>query len=223
MKILDFRLAKVIHAEPGDRDSDQTTESTPGSMLGTVAYMSPEQARGGPLDFRSDQFSFGAVLYELATGQRAFRGETEADTLAAVLKQEPEPIGSIAPYVPAPFRWIVDRCLSKAAQDRYASTHDLARELKNLQNHLSEISTGPREPVEGERSRWPLVAAVATAALIGVAALVWKLRPRRTTASDVDFQRLTPRQGLVFRAQFVPHSNTILYTASWTAVRHVRI
>src|SRR5438105_15413379 len=104
--------------------------------------MSPEQASGRPIDFRSDQFSFGAILYEISTAQRAFRRDTSAETLTAIIREEPRPIAQANPRVPAPLRWIIERCLSKDADRRYASTRDLSRDLATVREHLSELGSG---------------------------------------------------------------------------------
>ncbi len=99
--------------------------------MGTVDYMSPEQASGEPVDFRSDQFALGSVLYEMATGRPAFSRKTKPETLAAIIREEPEPIASLTPKAPAPLRWIVERCLVKDPDGRYASTEDLVCCPKN--------------------------------------------------------------------------------------------
>ncbi len=140
VKILDFGLAKNVPVPTeADSDSSTTTQDTnAGGVTGTVGYMSPEQASGKPVDLRSDQFSLGAVLYELATGARAFRRETPVQTLAAILEDEPEPIATRNARVPAPFCWIVERCLSKDPGERYASTRDLARDLATLRERVQE-------------------------------------------------------------------------------------
>jgi predicted ATPase len=148
VKILDFGLAKVVPVET-DSSSEESTSShddLAGGVAGTVGYMSPEQASGKPIDFRSDQFSLGSVLYELATGNRAFRRGTPVQTLAAILEDEPEPIASRNARLPAPFVWIVERCLTKDREERYASTRDMARDLAALREHLSGRSetVGPR-------------------------------------------------------------------------------
>ena len=98
-------------------------------ILGTVAYMSPEQVRGQPVDRRSDIFSFGALLYEMLTGRKAFQGDTAAETMARILRDEPEPLEQVMPYVSAPVRAIVERCLAKEPSGRYDGAHDLARDL----------------------------------------------------------------------------------------------
>src|SRR5262245_23368787 len=141
VKILDFGLAKLTSTGSGSEEGSQLptmTGTQPGVVVGTVSYMSPEQASGEVVDFRSDQFALGSILYEMSTGRRAFQKKTAVDTLAAILNQEPEPISSINPQVPAPVRWIVERCLSKEPQERYAATDDLARDLGSLRDHISE-------------------------------------------------------------------------------------
>jgi serine/threonine protein kinase len=148
-KILDFGLAKVGRLEDANGHSRRdrtTTEETreEGAVLGTSGYMSPEQASGQTVDFRSDQFSFGALMYEMLTGQRAFHRATRAETLAAVIREEPDPVGAVEPRVPLALRWIVERCLAKLPEDRYVSTRDLARDLQVLRDHFSQVE-GPGE------------------------------------------------------------------------------
>jgi predicted ATPase/serine/threonine protein kinase len=140
VKILDFGLAKV--APPGKDLSETRTLSAwhtgPGQVVGTVQYMSPEQAIGGRLDFRSDQFSFGLVLYEMVTGKHPFHRSTAGETLAAILREQAEPIGVQHPDAPAPLCWAIERCLAKEPDKRYVSTRDLARELAAIRDHFSE-------------------------------------------------------------------------------------
>src|SRR5499427_5087583 len=112
VKILDFGLALVGSHDGAAGVLDVTLTQT-GIIVGTVPYMSPEQARGGTVDYRTDQFSFGLTLYELVTGRRAFQKETVAQTLAAILQDEPEAIPTLNPRVPVPLRWIIERCLAK--------------------------------------------------------------------------------------------------------------
>ena len=116
------------------------TGTRPGSVMGTVGYMSPEQASGGMADNRSDQFSFGLVLYEMLTGRRAFDRPTAVETLSAIIREDPPPVEQLNPSVPAPVRWIVDRCLAKNPADRYGSTRDLARDLASARDHFSELT-----------------------------------------------------------------------------------
>jgi predicted ATPase len=152
VKILDFGLAKLT--SPSGEHSDMcTTSTTPGLVLGTLGYMSPEQAGGERLDFRSDQFSFGLVLYEMVTGKRAFQRSTAAETLVAILREPPEPIGMQNRDAPAPLCWAIERCLAKEPDKRYVSTRDLARELAAIRDRFSEkpakqVETRPNLPAQ---------------------------------------------------------------------------
>lgn len=141
-KILDFGLAKQSRGARDAADPESTlTEqplTQPGVVLGTLGYMSPEQARGDPTDFRSDQFSLGAVLYEMATGQRAFRGRTELDSLTAVIRDQPEPVSKLNPQIPAPLQWAIEKCLAKSPDERYASTRDLVKDLNTISDRSSQ-------------------------------------------------------------------------------------
>jgi predicted ATPase len=141
VKILDFGLAKLEMS--GDELSDSNTtavfESHPGVLMGTIQYMSPEQASGRPLDYRSDQFSFGLVLYEMATGKRAFNRSTMSEALLAIQAVEPEAIGALNPEAPPPLCWVVERCLAKEPEKRYESTRDMARDLAELRSRLSDL------------------------------------------------------------------------------------
>jgi eukaryotic-like serine/threonine-protein kinase len=217
VKILDFGLAKLATTGSGsDEASHLPTETgtSPGVVLGTVGYMSPEQAAGQLLDFRSDQFSFGSILYEMATGKRAFQKKTAIDTLSAILNEEPEPVGSVNPQAPAPLRWIVERCLAKEPENRYAATRDLSRDLATIRDHASEAVSGPVAPAR-RRSRSVLLAAAVAAALIAAALLSSKAIWSARTPPQPSYHRLTFRRGLVDAARFAPDGRTILYSALW--------
>ncbi|HUE52113.1 MAG TPA: tetratricopeptide repeat protein [Terriglobales bacterium] len=140
VKILDFGLAKLTlpSGELTDMSATLACQTLPGLIMGTVEYMSPEQASGRRLDFHSDQFSFGLVLYEMVTGKRAFQGSTPTEMLAAILRDQPEPIGMQNPDAPAPLVWAIERCLTKEPDKRYVSTRDLARELAAIRDRFSE-------------------------------------------------------------------------------------
>jgi tetratricopeptide (TPR) repeat protein len=197
VKILDFGLAK-LHAEDvetpapasGSDDVETVTAGTAaGALLGTAGYMSPEQARGESADHRSDQFSLGAVLYELAAGRKAFSGDSFVQTLTAIIEREPEPLVGLNPEFPAAARWAVERCLAKDPKGRYASTVDLAHDLRNAREHLSEASSGSGAgtalaAVRGRPRLWAaslaLVAALAAGVMLipsvrqGAAARLWR-------------------------------------------------
>jgi len=151
VKILDFGLARMTNDDTGT--PDENTASLKVAVEGTPPYMSPEQACGGAMDHRSDQFSFGLTLYEMATGRRAFAGKTNVQVLAAIIDDEPPSIATVNPKVPAPLRWLIERCLSKDKRDRYDTTNDLARDLRTLRSRLPEFA--PPEIVSaGAVSRW---------------------------------------------------------------------
>jgi Tol biopolymer transport system component len=222
-KILDFGLAKLAPTTREDLSSLPTSapETTPGVVLGTVGYMSPEQAAGRLVDYRSDQFSFGAIGYEMATGKKPFARGTSAETLTAIIREEPEAIGELNPKIPVPVRWIVDRCLAKDPEDRYASTKDLARDLKSVKEHLSEASvSGMTAAVEAPRRRGKsfATAAVAVAVVLGLAAAYLAGRAG-ARAAQPKFQRLTFQRGTVIAARFSPDAQTVVYGAAWEGHR----
>ncbi len=145
-KILDFGLAKLLTKREGNGSTAATPITTQGAFVGTIGYMSPEQANGCEADFRSDQFSFGSVLYEMVTGVAAFGKASMAETLAAILRDQPEQLVAKIIKAPAPFVWIVERCLAKDPQQRYASTRDLARDLLAVRDRLGDVPARDWEP-----------------------------------------------------------------------------
>ena len=145
-KVLDFGLAKLLRLGDARGSDASTTITEHGTVMGTVGYMSPEQATGGEVDFRSDQFSFGSVLYEMVTGFPAFQKKTHAETTAAILRDEPECLGARMLQAPAPFIWIVERCLAKDPKQRYDSTRDLARDLAAVRDRLADAHARESEP-----------------------------------------------------------------------------
>jgi eukaryotic-like serine/threonine-protein kinase len=222
VKILDFGLAKLVESESGELSAMPTLarpETQPGTVLGTVGYMSPEQASGQPLDFHSDQFSLGSILYEITSGQKAFARKTAAETMSAIIREEPEPLVKLRPDVPPPLRWIIERCLAKDPEERYASTRDLARELAGVRDHISEVSGGAEAliaaPGRPGRRLAPLLmaAGLVLAGLAGafIAVSLWKNAP----AQAPSFHRLTFRTGWIGNARFAPDGQTIVYGATW--------
>jgi serine/threonine-protein kinase len=141
VKILDFGLSKLAPGFPPSASDGTTAATEQGVLLGTIDYMSPEQASGLPTDFRSDQFSFGSLLYEMIAGKRPFHRETSAQTLAAIIEDEPKPIASFNPKVPAALENIVDRCMAKKPEKRYPSTQELARALKKIRDSTATEET----------------------------------------------------------------------------------
>ncbi len=184
VKILDFGLAKLRGDGSGGHEqwfdsaaptwpASPSPQTAVGVVLGTAGYMSPEQARGRAVDHRSDQFALGTILYEMASGRHPFRRETPAQTIAAIIDVTPEPLATLNPALPAPLRWVIERCLAKDPAERYASTLDLARELRGLQQHLAETaSTGSSPAVPGtpsRRARRVVTLALLAAAVVAVA------------------------------------------------------
>jgi Tol biopolymer transport system component len=214
VKILDFGLAKLTTTGSGSDEGSQLpteTGTSPGVVLGTVGYMSPEQAGAQPVDFRSDQFSFGSILYELATGKRAFQRGTAVDTLSAILHEEPKPVGAINPEAPAPLRWIVERCLAKEPGDRYVSTRDLARELSTLRDRLGEASGSGT--VVASRPMRLRVSLLSLAVLSAVAmAFLYGSRWRPRPSAQPTIRQLTFRRGGIWYARFAPDGQ-IVYAA----------
>ncbi len=182
-KVLDFGLARQRPPLPSPEDDSSPTFSVltdAGTVLGTFACISPEKASGKLVDHRSDQLSLGVVLQEMLTGKRPFAGATAAETLAAVIREEPEPLEVGAPEVPAPVRWLVERLLSKDPHGRYDATADLARDLRTWSLHLSEAGTSrgtvsDAAPGRAGKRSWRTLPASVAAALVAVAILAGAL------------------------------------------------
>ncbi len=175
VKILDFGLAKLAQAEPAPGSGSLMPTSaggtTPGLVLGTVGYMSPEQVRGQATDQRSDLFAFGAILYEMLAGRRAFHGETSVETMTAILKEEPPELPVADGQLPVALRRILERCLVKGAAQRFKSADDLAFALESLETASVPPLKGTPEIAPRNRERaWRLAACVSF--LIAIA-LVW--------------------------------------------------
>jgi eukaryotic-like serine/threonine-protein kinase len=184
VKILDFGLAKLIGPSEEDADTAQwdLPMTNPGTIVGTVGYMSPEQAHGRVLDFRSDQFSFGAILYELATGKPAFAGENALDTMTAIVREEPKPIHDFNKQAPPAFVDVVEKLLAKDPSHRYDSTRDLARDLRNIHDFIASTHAAneiPRAPLLRRRTIMAsaLVAAVLLVGAAGIAVLYHRTVP----------------------------------------------
>ena len=188
VKVLDFGIAKINPAgNPADTPTQTITEM--GAVFGTVAYMSPEQAEGKEVDARSDIFSFGAVLYELITGQRAFDEDTGVGTLASVVAREPRPARELAPTLPRSLERVLDHCLRKKRADRWQSMDDVKLVLQAALADLD--AAAPAVPSR----RWPLLAMAAVATLVAVAASLWWPRPAAPEPNFI-LRRVTNSAGL---------------------------
>ena len=219
-KILDFGLARVA-PEPAAAGAESelgtlSALTTPGVILGTVGYMSPEQVRGEPVDARSDIFSFGVVLYEMLTGQRAFSGASAVETLNAILKEEPT--RELPPFVPGGevLSRVVKRCLEKRREDRFQGADDLAFALEMAPGSGPARGGATNGVPTGTRARWPWL--VAAAAIVGLA--LWTLTrstaPPPATSSPIARATLTPLTidpGDETDPSFAPDNETIAYAS----------
>jgi hypothetical protein len=212
VKILDFGVAKLQSAPEGSGRpvEDLTTVTKHGAVVGTVAYMSPEQLRAKIVDHRSDIFSVGAILHEMLSGRRAFRGETEVDTITAILREDPPEIDLQESSVPLPFQQIVRHCLEKEPENRFQSARDLRFALETLPP--SSGGPGARSGRPKLRSKvlpWALAGVLFVATLL----LLFGRPPQK--ASSPSYQRLTFEQGTVYSARFTPDFRSIVYGAAW--------
>jgi Tol biopolymer transport system component len=215
IKILDFGLAKLTQPESaGGPRTDLPTApqgTEPGVVMGTAGYMSPEQVRAGPVDHRSDIFSFGAIVYEMLSGQRAFRGDSSIETMNAILKEEPPELAVAGRNVPPGLDRIVRHCLEKSPALRFQSARDLAFDLESL----SEATGSPGPAVRRRTKRPRFYVAAATLLALGAATLAFIAGRGVRSAPLPKFQRLTFRAGTPFTARFAPDGQTIVYGAAW--------
>ena len=214
VKILDFGLAKLTQAEPGtDTSLPTATHGTEvGLVMGTAGYMSPEQARGVALDPRSDIFSFGAILYEMLSGKRAFHGDTAADTMSAILKEDPPDLNETNRNVSPALERVVQHCLEKNPEQRFHSARDVAFDLENLSNQ-SGTGSRLRAVTDQRRSYWKQAAG----ALIILLALAGTYYAARNNAPVLTphFHQLTFQRGSIYGAKFAPDGQSIVYSAAW--------
>ena len=217
VKILDFGLAKLTSAEGEGSQTNLPTKTAgteAGVVLGTLGYMSPEQVRGKPADARSDIFAFGAILYEMLSGKRAFHGDSAADTMSAILREDPTELSLTNQNLPAGLERIVRHCLEKNPEQRFHSAHDLGFDLEAL----SDVSAPGRPlaaPVERGRRRWVLPAAVlAGLAAVAAAYVLGQRRGAGDLQAVPSFSQLTFRQQPIFNARFTPDGKTIVYSTA---------
>ena len=220
VKILDFGLAKLTRPESQGSEGDLPTIqglTEPGLIMGTAGYMSPEQVRGKTADQRSDIFAFGAILHEMISGKRAFRGDTAADTMSAILKEEPPELSETGRPVPPGLERIVRHCLEKNPAERFHSARDLAFALEAL-TEISVVSkSGAQEAIKqsGDAGwRRSLLVGSAAVALATMAALSWWMGKRSAIAPTPEYQQITFRTGNIGNARFTP-DGSIVYAASW--------
>ncbi|HEY7188713.1 MAG TPA: protein kinase [Vicinamibacterales bacterium] len=217
VKILDFGLARRGEAAAAGETMSPTIGrfTDPGTVLGTVGYMSPEQVRGQPGDHRSDIFSFGAVLYEMVSGQRAFQRSTAAETMTAILREEPPSLVEqpAASGLPPAIAQIVHHCLEKSPAERFQSASDIAFALQALSGSSSSRERSlASAPIRPKRGVW-IAAAVAAAAVIAATGFVAG-RLNAPTPTTESFSPLTYIDQTIFRGLFAPDGKTIVFSAS---------
>ena len=221
VKLLDFGLAKLVEKDEAFHDIavTRTIARTPvteeGKIVGTVAYMSPEQAEGKPVDVRSDIFSFGSVLYEMLTGRRAFAGETKASTMAAVIALDPSSPSGVAAPLPADVERTVMRCLRKDPQRRWQNMSDLKVALQDLkeESESGKLTAVSPAPASARRRIWPLYALAGAAVLAAAGVAGWLLLKPRTAPSAIEPERVTFESGGAFLPAISPDGKLIAYSS----------
>src|ERR1700733_2594962 len=232
-KLMDFGLAKASAASGGANRtapllSAAETISGPspispltgaGQVIGTIQYMSPEQIEGKEADARSDVFALGAVLYEMATGQRPFEGKSQISVASAILEKDPTPIRRLQPLTPAAFERVVSTCLQKNPEDRFQSARDIRLELKWIaENPVAEtpsLETKPSEASRANKSLRLLPWALAATLAIAFAAGAWVYHRNVGSAAIPTYKQLTFERGFVYAARFASDGRSVVYSASW--------
>src|SRR5208282_31502 len=218
VKILDFGLAKLTQPESGAQTSLPTlTHATEaGLVMGTAGYMSPEQVRGIAVDARSDIFSFGAILYEMISGKRAFHRETAADTMSAILKEDPADLSETNRNVSPALERIVQHCLEKNPEQRFHSASDIAFDLEHLSGISSTTAKSAATAATAARPAGARIAMLAAGAALGVAMLgaAWWVGRSGGSAPLAEYKQITFRTGSIGNARFTP-DGSVVYSASW--------
>jgi hypothetical protein len=216
LKVLDFGVAKLLHQNGTAAPGDSQAGTAPGLLVGTVGYMSPEQARGDDVDARSDLFGIGAILYEMVTGRRPFQAPTGVDIIANLLTREPPEMAAPSGPVPPALEQVVRRCLQKDRDQRFQSARDVAFALEAL---LAVPTTGAGQmrfvPPTDAHPWLRTAAAAGILVAIVVAAFIGRWSAGRAPAVPPTFRQLTFRVGWINYARFAPDGRTVIYTAGW--------
>ena len=215
VKILDFGLARQTLASAGDVTSAPTEhrQTEPGTVMGTVGYMSPEQVRGQPADGRSDIFSFGAVLFEMLSGTRAFKGDSAVETMNAILTGEPAELSPSSQSLPPSLGRLLHHCLEKKPEQRFQSARDLAFDLETL----STVSQTGHVAIASTGTAWRrrLAMPALSLALLAAGIFLGRTALKPPTPAPPTFRQLTFRLGTVYTARYAPDGSTIAYSAAW--------
>ena len=219
VKILDFGLAKLVRDEHSLESAMTLTSPTtmPGMVMGTIGYMSPEQVKGNPSDERSDIFSFGAVLYEMLTGKRAFKKDTSVETMTAILKEEPPELLETGWQGPIGLQRILSRCLEKNPNRRFQSASDLAFAIEALSGtgtSVSQTAAAAAIAATGRSRKWVRKAAGALACAAVGGAIAWSLRPGPRAVPT--FQRMSYERTTLVRGRFAADGKTVVYSGVLT-------
>jgi serine/threonine protein kinase len=219
VKILDFGLAKVARAG-SDAGSGQTLTAAEvalteaGQVLGTAGYMSPEQVRGLPVDHRSDIFSFGSIFFEMLSGKRAFSRDTAAETMTAILKEDPPELTQMTRGISPALERIARHCLEKNPEQRFQSARDLAFDLEALSQYSGSSAEKIAKPTVAQQVR-RFQALIVVVLMALAAALGYLLGHKSKASSEVTYHQLTFRKGTVLSARFAPDNRTVIYSAAW--------
>jgi eukaryotic-like serine/threonine-protein kinase len=215
-KILDFGLAKLSEPATPDSGGEERSDTKTGRVLGTAGYMSPEQVRGQRADERSDIFSLGAIFYEMLSGERAFHGPSEVETMNAILTTDPSELAP--PGSSSGLATIITHCLAKDPADRFQTAQDLAFNLESIRDSPIALGARPQKTRAQTRRKLLIGAGVAAMLIVVIAAIVTARNIGRRTAPHPPpptYTRLTFRQGNLADARFAPDGQTVVYGAAW--------
>jgi serine/threonine protein kinase len=230
VKILDFGLAKLTekseaaeHAATATTMTAERLDTEKGTIVGTVAYMSPEQAEGKGVDARSDIFSFGSVMYEMLTGQKAFHGESKVSTLSAILHKDPKSVSEICSVLPAEVERILNRCLRKDPQRRWQTMSDLKVALQDAKEDSESGKQAPLPQRRARKPRWMWLATGGFVMLAIVAALVLRTTNRPPPAIELKTERLTSNPGITDTPAISPDGRLVAYASDRGSERNLDI
>jgi hypothetical protein len=212
VKLLDFGLARQALA--GDHGGETIAETDPGTVMGTMGYMAPEQVRGQAVDARADLFAFGAVLYEMVSGRRAFQRDTAADTMTAILTQDPPELAGSRPDLPPALDRIIRHCLEKNPNERFQSARDVAFALDALSGSVPSQASGAVLAAVTRPRRWQTPAIAAIVAAVSLAGGMAIERGRQPGPGRIEFEAKTWEPQSITNARFGPDGETLFFSAT---------